>query len=402
MDYRADFPIFRQDKFHYMDSAASSQKPISVIDGIKDYYCNYNGNAGRGSHDLAIKSEELIEDARIAVQRFIGAANANEIVFTKNATESLNIIAFAYAMNFLKEGDEILIPVSNHHANLVTWQQVALKTRAKLVYIEIDENGDIDMDDFKNKLSENTKILAFSYVVNTTGVVNPAKELIGMAKSVGAITVLDAAQSICHLRHDVKDLGAEFMVFSGHKMFSGFGVGVLYAKEGLLKNAPALLFGGEMIEFVERLDSTFRESPHRYEGGTMNAAAIHSLKLAIDYIESIGIDEIRAHTDSLAEKTRAMLRDLKYVDVYNEGSRQKSGIVAFNVRGVHSHDTAYVLNDYGVHVRSGNHCTQPLMKSMGVQSSVRSSFQIYNDETDILALKEGLERVIDIFLDKED
>ncbi len=396
--YRSDFPIFQEiDNLHYLDTAATSQKPKVVIDSITEYYTKYNGNAGRGSHDLAIKSEELIEDARKKVAAFINARDENQVIFTKNATESLNIIAFKYFEKMLREGDEIIIPVSNHHANLVTWQEVARKTKAALKYIPVDENGDLIMDDYKKLLNQNTKLVAFSAMVNATGVINDVRAITALARSVNAATLVDVSQYIHHRRVDVEDMDADFVVFSGHKIFSAFGVGVMYGKGELLQNMPALLYGGEMIDYVEKLSTTFKDAPHRFEGGTMNAAAIHSLATSIDYIEQIGYNEFSKTIDEIYQYATSELIKIPEVDIYGLRAREKSGVIAFNVRGVHSHDTSQILNDLGVMVRSGHHCTQPLMKEMNIPSCARASFSIYNDKSDVRALVEGIHKVIDIF-----
>lgn len=402
-NFKADFPIFSRHAcadaktvgFHYLDSAATTQKPKVVIDAITEYYENYNGNAGRGSHNLAMKSGQLIEEARSAVAGFIGA-DTDEIVFTKNATEAANIIAYSYIADGIGPESEIVIAVSNHHANLVSWQQVAKRTGAKLLYAEVDENGVIDLEKFEALLSDNTAIVAFSYVVNSTGACSDVRKLVALARRVGAEVVLDASQSVTHFEHNVRELDIDYMFFSGHKMFSAFGVGVLYARRSILERMPALIYGGEMIEFVERQDSSFKPAPYKFEGGTMDAAAIHSLKVAIDYIKSVGLGRIAAIGEDLAKRARHMLSSLPQIEIYSENT--DTAIVSFNVRGVHSHDSAYILNEYGVYVRSGNHCTQPLMNTMSTPSSVRASFQIYNDEEDILAMERALKKVIEIFL----
>ncbi len=397
--FRKDFPIFSEvENLHYMDNAATSQKPQVVLNSLVEYYKTINGNAGRGSHDFAIKSEEAIEETREKVAKFVGAKNKNNIVFTKNATESLNIIAFRYFANQLKKGDEVIIPISNHHANLVTWQEVCLKTGAILKYIPVDENADLDMEAYKNLLSQKTKVVAFSAMVNTTGIINPNKEIIEMAKSVGALTVMDASQYIHHKKVDVTELDCDFMVFSGHKIFSAFGVGVLYGKSDLLHKTPALLYGGEMIEYVEKFDTTYREAPIRFEGGTMNAAAIHSLGVAIDYINNIGYDKMHEHIKMIDTYAIEMMKNFgDKIEFYGLNAKERSGVIAFNVKDVHSHDTAHILNEYGVMIRSGHHCTQPLMKEMGIPSCCRASFSIYNEKEDIIALIEGLNKVMEIF-----
>ncbi len=398
MGYRQDFPIFQEvANLHYMDNGATSQKPKQVIDALTKYYTTINGNAGRGSHDFAIKSEIAIEETRKKVADFVGAKFDDEIVFTKNATESLNIIAFRYFAKHLKKGDEIIIPISNHHANLVTWQEVCKLTGAVLKYIPLDENTDLDMAAYKKMLSDKTKLVAFSGMVNATGVINPYEELIKLAKEVGALTLIDVAQLIHHQKVDVTKWDADFMVFSGHKIFSAFGVGVLYGKRELLAQTDALLYGGEMIEYVEKFETTFRDAPIRFEGGTMNAAAINSLGVAIDYINSIGYDKIHQHIAEIDQYAIEKLKELGNITFYGLDAKNRSGVIAFNIGDVHSHDTAHILNEYGVMVRSGHHCTQPLMAEIGAPSCCRASFSIYNEKEDIDALIEGLKKVTDIF-----
>lgn len=391
---REDFPLIKNiENIHYLDSGATTQKPQCVLDAVKDYYEHKNGNAGRGSHDLAIQSSLIIEDVRKKTAKFIGAKNPNEIIFTKNCTESLNIISYCYALEFLKPEDEILIAISNHHANLVNWQYACQKTGAVLKYIYLDSNGNLDMDDFKSKLSAKTKLVSFSYVVNATGVVNPAKEIIDQAHAVGAVVVLDAAQSITHFKHDVMELDCDFLTFSGHKLYSEFGVGVLYGKMAILNKMPPFIYGGEMIEFVEEQKTTYNTVPHKYEGGTMNAGAICSLGAALDYFEKIGFDALDALYSDLESYLIERLQELDYVEMYQINAEERAGIVAFNVIGVHSHDVAYILNEFGVMVRSGHHCTQPLMKHLGINSSLRASFGAYNTRDDIDALITALDVV---------
>ncbi|MDO4773417.1 MAG: SufS family cysteine desulfurase [Bacillota bacterium] len=398
MSYRKDFPIFSTvENLHYMDNGATSQKPKAVLDALMLYYTTMNGNAGRGSHDLAIKSELAIEEARAKVADFVGVSDKEQIIFTKNATESLNIIAFRYFAKHLNKGDEIIIPISNHHANLVTWQEVCNRTGAVLKYIPIDENTDLDMEAYKAMLSEKTKLVAFSGMVNATGVINPYEEMIQLAKSVGALTLLDAAQLIHHKKLELEQWDCDFMVFSGHKIFSAFGVGVLYGKKEHLQKTDALLYGGEMIEYVEKFSSTYRDAPIRFEGGTMNSAAIYSLGAAIDYVNSIGYDKIHAHIHEIDQYAIAKLKEIGGITFYGLNAKNRSGVISFNVGEVHSHDTAHILNEYGVMVRSGHHCTQPLMAEIGAPSCCRASFSIYNEKQDIDALVEGIKKVKEIF-----
>lgn len=397
MTYRDDFPVFKsREKFHYLDSAATTQRPAVVIEAVKKYYENYNGNAGRGSNWPAIKSGLLIESAREKVRAFINARMSDEIVFTKNATEALNIISSGLAEN-LSPGDEILIPVSNHHANLVNWRHLAKKTGAVIRYIPIDINSEIIMDEYRAQLSDKTKIVAFSAVVNSNGIINPSKKIIEYARRHGAITVCDAAQAVAHFPVDVQDLDCDFLVFSGHKIFSEFGAGVLYGRYSMLDQLPPLLYGGDMIEYVDMDSTTYKAAPQKFEGGTQNTAAIHSLEIAIDYINKIGYNDIADYLAELEEYACQRLEALPFVKVYHREAKSKTSIIAFNVEAVHSHDTSHILDQFGVYVRSGHHCTQPLMKRFGINSTLRVSLSIYNNREDVDALIEGLKKVADTF-----
>lgn len=396
MSYKDEFPILKNIDMHYLDNAATSQKPAMVINSLSEYYRTSNGNAGRGSHDMAIKSEQIIESCRKKVADFLNAYE-DEIVFTNKCTQSLNIVAFSYGMNFLKQGDEIILSISNHHANIVPWQQVAKKTGAVIQYVYTDEDGNFDLQSFERILNERTRIVAFSGVVNATGVANPIEDIIELSHRYGAITVLDAAQSIVHTKHDVRKLNCDFLAFSGHKLFSGFGVGVLYGKRELLEKMPAFEYGGDMIEFVEEFESTFKSAPHKFEAGTMDSAAIYSLDKAIDFVEHIGYDNMVKYVDELTDYAMERLSKLEYLELYHTRAKNRVGVIAFNVKDVHSHDTSFILNEHGVMVRSGHHCTQPLMKYLNIPSCCRISMGIYNDESDIDALVDALEKVVQIF-----
>ncbi|MGP1595186.1 MAG: SufS family cysteine desulfurase [Treponema sp.] len=402
--YKHLFPLLNNRPVHYLDAAATAQRPAAVLDGVRSYYEQKNGNAGRGSHSLAVESSLLVEEARAATAQFIGANTAHcdtdtagEIIFTKNATEALNIIAYCYGLEHVHAGDEILISIANHHANLVPWQYVAQKTGAALQYVYCDSEGNFDFDGFCAKLSNKTKIVAVSCTVNTTGVVNPAAEIIAKAHEYGAVAVIDAAQSITHFPHDVRAWDCDFLVFSGHKLYSQFGVGVLYAKSVLLEKMPPFLYGGSMIEFVTEEASTYQTGFQKYEGGTLDTAAIHSLKLSIDFIESIGWTAIHSYLFELDQYMHAALSQLDFVEMYQITAKNRVPITAFNVKNVHSHDTACILDEYEVMVRSGHHCTQPLMKHIGVPSCCRASLGLYNTPEDIDCLAAGLKKVYSIF-----
>ena len=397
MNYRKEFPIFQNIENHYLDTAATSQKPKRVLDRITEYYEKYNGNPGRGSHTLSIGASELLNDARETVKKFINAEKTEEIIFTKSTTESINLIAYSYGMEFINEGDEIVLGISNHHANIVPWQFVAKKKKAKIKYVDLDDYGQFDLNDLKYKLSDRTKIVSVSGVVNVTGVIQPVKEIIEAAHRRNIPVLIDAAQSILHFRHDVQEWDADFLVFSGHKLFAPMGIGVMYGKKDILDKMPPFLYGGDMIEFVTEQDSTFAPLPNKFEGGTQNVEGAVALKEAINFIEEIGYEKIDRIEKDLVMKALFEIKRLGFVETYCTENVEKTGIIAFNVKGVHSHDVAFILDSYHVAVRSGHHCAQPLMNYMDIQSRCRVSFSIYNDDEDIAKLIEGLKKIKEVF-----
>ena len=397
MDYKKKFPIFIEHDVHYLDTAATSQKPQEVIDSIVEYYENYNGNPGRGSHALSIESSGIVNSSRITVKDFINAKEKEEVIFTKNTTEAINLLAYSYGLEFINEGDEIILGISNHHANIVPWQFVASKKKAKLKYVHLDKNGQIDLDDFQYKLTEKTKIVAVSAVVNVTGVIQPIKEIIELAHLKGALVLIDAAQSVLHFGHNVQELDADFLVFSGHKIFAPMGVGVLYGKRKLLEGIPPFLYGGDMIEFVTEQESTYAPIPNKFEGGTPNVEAIYGLQKAIEFINKIGYDTINKIERELDLQALFEIGKLGFVELYHADNVDRVGVIAFNVKGVHSHDVAFILDSYGVAVRSGHHCAQPLMNYLNVPSCCRASFSIYNTHEDIYKLIEALKKVKEVF-----
>ena len=397
MNYKNKFPIFSNIENHYLDTAATSQKPKVVLDKIREYYEKYNGNPGRGSHKLSVEAQSLLSNARECVRKFINAKRAEEVIFTKNTTESINLIAYTYGMNFINENDEIILGISNHHANIVPWQFVAKQKKAKLKYIYLTENGQFDLEELKSKISDRTKIVAISAVVNVTGVIQPIKEIIEIAHSKNALVLVDAAQSMLHFKHDVQELDADFLVFSGHKIFAPMGIGVMYGKKEILDKMPPFLYGGDMIEFVTEQESTFAQLPNKFEGGTQNVEGAVTLEEAIKFICEIGYEKIEKIEENLANKALEELNKLDFVETYFTKDVERTGVIAFNVIGVHSHDVAFILDSFDVAVRSGHHCAQPLMKYIGVASCCRASFSIYNDESDIQKLIEGLLKVKEVF-----
>ena len=397
MNYKNKFPIFSNIENHYLDTAATSQKPKVVLDKIREYYEKYNGNPGRGSHKLSVEAQSLLSNARECVRKFINAKKAEEVIFTKNTTESINLVAYTYGMNFISENDEIILGISNHHANIVPWQFVAKQKKAKIKYIYLTENGQFDLEELKSKISDRTKIVAISAVVNVTGVIQPIKEIIEIAHSKNALVLVDAAQSMLHFKHDVQELDADFLVFSGHKIFAPMGIGVMYGKKEILDKMPPFLYGGDMIEFVTEQESTFAQLPNKFEGGTQNVEGAVTLEEAIKFICEIGYEKIEKIEENLANKALEELNKLDFVETYFTKDVERTGVIAFNVIGVHSHDVAFILDSFDVAVRSGHHCAQPLMKYIGVASCCRASFSIYNDGSDIQKLIEGLLKVKEVF-----
>ena len=394
---RDDFPIFDKKDIHYLDSSATTQRPRCVIDNLNEYYTTFNANAGRGSYELSMINTSIVENTRKKVKEFIGSGDSGEVVFTKNCTGAINLVAYSYGLSFLKPGDEILLCVSNHHANILPWQFVKKVTFCTIKYFYLDEYGQVDMEDFKYKVNKNTKIVALSSVVNTTGIIQPFEEIINYAHKYDALVLLDCAQSIQHFKHEVFKWDVDFMTFSGHKMYSSFGVGVLYAKKDLLEKMPPFIYGGDMIEYVEEQYSTYAKVPTKFEGGTLDSAAIYSLSRAIDYINLIGFKKIEDIENKLLVELLFKLKTLDFVETYYTENVDRVPVVAFNVKGVHSHDTAFILDKYKVSVRSGQHCTAPLHQFMKINSTCRASLNVYNTSSDIDALIEGLEKVKEVF-----
>lgn len=395
-EIRKDFKYLEDDpEYIYFDNAATTQKPIQVLEDTVAYYERQNGNPHRGAHKFAVSATEVYENGRKKVADFINANSANEIIFLRNATEALNLIAYSYALNNLKKGDEILISIMEHHSNLVTWQFVANKTGAKLNYLYLDDDMQITDEEFDSKINKNTKILAITAASNVVGTMPNIKTFIEKAKNVSKdiITVVDAAQYAPHHKVDVKDLNCDFLAFSGHKMLSSMGIGVLYGKEELLNTMDPFLYGGDMIEYVREDESTFLNSPQRFEAGTTNVGGVASLVSAINYIDKIGIEEIYNIESELCKYAYEKIKKLDYIDVYTTSNSHRSPVIAFNVKEAHPHDVASILDNYKIAVRSGHHCAQPLHRYLGVNASCRASFAFYNTFEEIDSFIEHLEDV---------
>lgn len=379
-NYRKDFPIFDGNKFVYLDSAATSQKPKCVIDAISDFYLKSNANPYRGVYELSARATECLNSARQKVANFINAKK-EEIVFTKNATESLNLVAYSYGLNNIKKGDEIVLTILEHHSNLVPWQMVAKKKGATLKYLYLDKNLQISKREL-SKITEKTKVVAVTSMSNVLGSVVDVKEIVKKAHKMGAVVVCDCTQSVAHFPLDVKDLDVDFAFFSAHKMYGPLGVGVLFGKSNLLKDMKPFLFGGDMIEYVNEQTTSFSTLPHKFEAGTQNVADIVGLGVAIDYIQKIGYDKITILEHQLYEYAVTELSKLPYIELYLPKGK-RCGVLSFNVKGVHAHDVSSILDMHNVCVRSGNHCAQPLLKFLGLDSTCRISFGIYNNKKDV-------------------
>lgn len=401
-EIRKLFPILDQEvngqPLVYLDSAATSQKPAAVIEAIDEYYRGYNSNVHRGVHTLGTKATDAYEGAREKVRKFINAASTEEIIFTKGTTASLNMVARSYGGATLSEGDEIVISYMEHHSNIIPWQQVARQTGAVLKYIPLQEDGTISLDDAKETITDRTKIVSIMQVSNVLGVINPVKELAEIAHSRGAVMIVDGAQSTPHMKVDVRDLGCDFFAFSGHKMAGPTGIGVLYGRKELLENMEPVEFGGEMIDFVGLQESTWKELPWKFEGGTPIIAGAIGLGAAIDFLQEIGMDQIEAHEHKLAAYAMEKMSQIEGLKIYGPADPQKrAGVITFNLDDVHPHDVATVLDADGIAVRAGHHCAQPLMKWLDVSATARASFYLYNTEEDIDKLVEGLVKTKEYF-----
>ena len=399
VEFRKDFPILAQtmngQPLVYLDNGATTQKPEHVVRALCGYYGGCNANPHRGAYELSVKATEIYEQARVRVQRFINAARPEEIIFTKNATEALNLVAYSYGLNFIQPGDEIVISVAEHHSNLVPWQQVARQRGAKLKYIYLEEDGNLSEEDIETKITEKTKIVAVTHVSNVLGLVNDVRRVADKAHGVGAVCVVDGAQSAAHMQVDVQRLGADFFAFSGHKLLSPMGIGVLYGRKKLLEKMPPFLMGGDMIEYVEEQDTTFAELPAKFEAGTQNVGGAAGLTAAIDYLERFTFARIEQIEKDLLNYALHRLRELPFIELYGCDTRRnnKTGIITFNVRDVHPHDVATILDARGVAIRAGHHCAQPLMRYLGQNATCRASFYLYNTREDIDRWIEALQQV---------
>ncbi len=401
-DFLKDFPTLNKERngkrIVYLDSAATTQKPISVINSIKNYYEQSNANPHRGAYELSVLATEAYDEAREKVKKFINAKYREEIIFTKNATESFNLLAMSYGMNFISEGDEIVISIAEHHSNLIPWQQVAKAKGAILKYMYTDENGEITEDEVRSKISEKTKIVSITHVSNALGTINPVKEIAEYAHSKGAIVIVDGAQSVPHMKVDVRDIDADFLVIAGHKLLAPMGIGVLYGKKELLEKMPPLMFGGDMVEYVYEQETTFNVLPYKFEAGTQNVEGAVGLSKAIDYLNEIGMDNIEKIEKELMTYAYEEMSKLEYVKIYGPKDIDKrGGVLSFEIDGVHPHDVASIFDTFGVCIRAGNHCAQPLMRYMGINATSSASLYFYNTKEDVDRLIEAVKQTYDMF-----
>ncbi len=399
-EIRKEFPIFENMKsgevlpFAYLDNAATSQRPKCVIDAEMELYEKHNANPLRGSYPLSVEATDIYENARKSVRKFINADSSSEIVFTRNTSESINLVAYSYGLSYVGEGDEVLVSIMEHHSNLLPWQMVTRKTGAKLKFIECENDGSVDLEKIKALINEKTKIVAITHVSNVLGYENPVKEIAKLAHEKGAVIVVDGAQSTPHIKIDVKEMDVDFFAFSGHKMFGPMGIGVLYGKEEILDKMPPFLTGGEMIDSVSRYDAVYAELPHKFEAGTVNAAGAAGLDAAIKFMNKIGYEYMQERELMLTKRALDGMIKIPHITVYgSDKAKNHTGILTFKIDDVHPHDVSEVLIADGIAVRAGHHCAQPLLQYLGVNSTTRASFMFYNTEEEIDRFLESIATV---------
>lgn len=393
-DYRQDFPLLRENPIVYLDSAATAQRPDVVIEAEMEFYRKYNANPLRGLYSLGIEATDRYEEARECVAKFIHAASAKEIIFTRNATESLNLVAYSYGLSHLRKGDEIVVSIFEHHSNQLPWRMVAEKTGAVVKYLECDRQGHISDADLQAAFSEKTKLVAVTQVSNVLGIRTPIDKIVALARKSGAVVVLDAAQSTPHMEVDVQKLGVDFLAFSGHKLMAPMGIGVLYGRKELLSEMPPFLTGGEMIRTVTRDNVVYAELPHKFEAGTVNGAGAWELAAAIRYLQEVGYEQIQKQELLLTTQLMDGLKKVPHVQVQGSPDpKEHCGIVSFTIDGVHPHDVSSILDADGIAVRAGHHCAQPLMQQIGVMSTTRASMYFYNTEEDIEKLLASVQTI---------
>ena len=397
-DIKKDFPIFSRQingrDLVYLDSAATTQKPIEVIDSITSYYKNCNSNIHRGIYSISIEATELYENARNTIAKFINANSSREIIFTRNATEAINLVANAWVSANLKEGDSIILTEMEHHSNLVPWQIIAKKLKLKLNFIKIHADGELILDNLEDLFTDNAKFLSLTHVSNVLGTINPIKDIISKAHVHGITTLVDAAQSVPHMSVDVQNIDSDFFVFSGHRMLGPSGIGVLHAKKDILENMEPFLYGGDMISNVSLREAQWNDVPWKFEAGTPNIVGAIGLGKAVDYLDNLGMSNIHKHEQELYSYAIDRFSDLKEFKIFGfENKYSTGGVISFSYSDFHPHDIASILDGESIAVRAGHHCAQPLMEKLGVPATTRASFYIYNDESDIDKLFDGLQKV---------
>lgn len=399
---REDFPILKRQvngkQLVYFDNAATSQKPKAVIEAIDDYYLHYNANIHRGIHKLAEEATLAHEEAREKVARFINARHTEEVVFVRNTTEAINLVAYTWGRANIAKGDKIVLTIMEHHSNIVPWQLLAREKNAEIEFIKIDENGLLRQDEINGLIDERTKLVGVTHASNVLGTINQVKEIVKIAHKFGAQVLVDAAQSVPHMRVDVRDIDSDFLAFSAHKMLGPTGIGVLHGKKESLENMPPFLGGGEMIREVHTTGSSWKELPYKYEAGTPNIAGAVGFKAAIEYLNKIGMQNVRDHERGITSYALSKMSDVRDLTVYGPKSAdERVGVVSFNLGDIHAHDLASILDEEGVAVRSGHHCAQPLMEYLDVPATARASFYVYNTKEEVDVLINALEKARKLF-----
>ena len=383
-DFKNDFPLLKDSNIIYLDSGATSQKPLCVIDAENEFYKKYNANPYRGAYDLSVKATNKYNEARHEVAKFINSKYDEEIIFTKNATEALNLVAYTYGLDTLGQGDKVVLSIMEHHSNLVPWQKMTKQKNAKLEYMYINKDFELEKEEIDKKITKGTKVVGILSVSNVLGTINDIEYIIKKAHSVGAKVVVDISQSIAHMPFDVQKTDADFVVFSGHKMYGPLGIGVLYGKKELLEKMSPFLMGGDMIEYVYEQTTTYAPLPHKFEAGTQNVAGAVGLMTAIQYIQNIGYDKIGAIEKEISNYAYTELSKLPYIELYCPKDKTKrSEVISFNMKGIHPHDVSTMLDFSHICIRAGNHCAQPLMRYLGIDSTCRISFSFYNTKEDV-------------------
>lgn len=399
---RADFPILAREirpgvKLVYLDSAATSQKPEKVILEMDDFYRNSNANIHRGIHVLAEESTRLYEEARQKIAKFVGVPNPKQIIFTRNTTESINLIAYSWGNANLKNDDLVVLTEMEHHSNLVPWQMLSEQTGIRLEFVSVTPDGLLDLESYRQLLAQNPKLVGFTYMSNVLGTINPAKEMVEMAHANGAIVLIDGAQSTPHFPVNIIDLDADFYAFSGHKMCGPTGIGVLYGKKEILEKMPPFLGGGDMIKKVHLRSFSANELPYKFEAGTPAIAEAVGLGAAVDYLSEVGMEAIAFHEQEIIEYALERLEEIPGVHVIGPSAKYKGGVAAFTIDGIHPHDTAQILDHYGIAVRAGHHCAMPLHEKFDLSATTRASFYLYNDFSEVDRLADGIYQVIKAF-----